>query len=280
MVFLLASGKQTDIVSHDAPSPPARARFSWPGALRFTHISVAADDKPIIAPLSRRDSAMGINNWPEQDRPRERLVREGAGALSSPELLAIFLRVGVRGKSAVDLGEEMLEHFGSLHQMFHASLAEFCEVNGLGLAKYAQLQAVLELARRSVHEQIMREPICSPEVAKDYLRIKFGCQPHESFVVMFLDVKNRLIDHQEMFTGTLTQTSVHPREVVKAALRRNASGVLLAHNHPSGVCEPSDADLRLTSALVQALGLVDVRVLDHFVVAGSHVHSFAEHGQL
>jgi DNA repair protein RadC len=139
---------------------------------------------------------------------------------------------------------------------------------------------VLELARRAAHEELARQPICSPDAAKDYLRMKFGCQPHESFVVMFLDVKNRLIDHQEMFIGTLTQTSVHPREVVKAALRRNASGVLLAHNHPSGVCEPSDADLRLTSALVQALGLIDVRVLDHFVVAGSHVHSFAEHGQL
>jgi DNA repair protein RadC len=223
---------------------------------------------------------LGINDWPEQDRPRERLVREGPAALSSAELLAIFLRVGVRGKSAVELGEHMLAHFGSLHRLLHATLDEFCEVNGLGMAKYAQLQAVLELGRRAAREELAREPICSPEVAKTYLRTKFGCQPHESFVVMFLDVKNRLIDSQEMFTGTLTQTSVYPREVVKAALRRNASSVLLAHNHPSGVCEPSDADLHLTGALVQALSLIDVRVLDHFVVAGSHVHSFAEHGQL
>jgi DNA repair protein RadC len=224
---------------------------------------------------------VGINDWPEQDRPRERLVRAGAGALSSAELLAIFLRVGVRGKSAVQLGEEMLAHFGgSLHRLLYATLDEFCEVKGLGLAKYAQLQAVLELARRSYREELIREPICSPEAAKTYLRMKFGCQPHESFVVMFLDVKNRLIDCQEMSTGTLTQTSVYPREVVKAALRRNASGVLLAHNHPSGVCEPSEADVHLTSSLVQALSLIDVRVLDHFVVAGPHVHSFAEHGQL
>lgn len=223
---------------------------------------------------------MGINNWPEQDRPRERLVRAGPAALSSAELLAIFLRVGVRGKSAVELGEDMLSHFGSLHRLLHATLDEFCEVNGLGLAKYAQLQAVLELARRAAREELVRAPICSPDAAKNYLRAQFGCQPHESFVVLFLDVKNRLIDSQEMFTGTLTQTSVYPREVVKAALRRNASSVLLAHNHPSGVCEPSDADLHLTGALVQALSLVDVRVLDHFVVAGSHVHSFAEHGQL
>jgi DNA repair protein RadC len=228
----------------------------------------------------KRGGVVGINEWPEQDRPRERLVREGPAALSSAELLAIFLRVGVRGQSAVQLGQAMLDHFGSLHRLMHASLEEFCEVNGLGLAKYAQLQAVLELARRAAREELMRQPICSPDVAKNYLRMKFGCQPHESFVVLFLDVKNRLIDHQEMFTGTLTQTSVYPREVVKAALRRNASGVVLAHNHPSGVCEPSDADLHLTSALVQALALIDVRVLDHFVVAGPHVHSFAENGQL
>jgi DNA repair protein RadC len=223
---------------------------------------------------------VGINEWPEQDRPRERLVREGPAALSSAELLAIFLRVGVRGQSAVQLGQAMLDHFGSLHRLMHATLEEFCEVNGLGLAKYAQLQAVLELARRAAREELMRQPICSPDVAKKYLQMKFGCQPHESFVVLFLDVKNRLIDHKEMFTGTLTQTSVYPREVVKEALRRNASGVVLAHNHPSGVCEPSDADLHLTSALVQALALIDVRVLDHFVVAGPHVHSFAENGQL
>jgi DNA repair protein RadC len=223
---------------------------------------------------------MGIKEWPEQDRPRERLVREGAGALSNPELLAIFLRVGVRGKSAVALGQEMLDHFGSLQRLFHASLGEFSEVNGLGLAKYAQLQAVLELARRAGREEINRQSLCSPDVVKTYLRSRFTCQPHESFLVLFLDVKNRLIDAQEMFSGTLTHTSVYPREVVKAALRRNAAGIMLAHNHPSGVCEPSDADLRLTSALTQALALVDVRVLDHFVVAGSHVHSFAENGQL
>jgi DNA repair protein RadC len=208
-------------------------------------------------------------------------VREGAQALSNPELLAIFLRVGVRGKSAVALAEDMLRHFGgSLHHLFHATLGEFSEVNGLGLAKYAQLQAVLELARRAGGEEFSRQALCSPDAVKTYLRGHFGCQPHESFMVLFLDVKNRLIDSVEMFSGTLTHTSVYPREVVKAALRRNAASVMLAHNHPSGVCEPSDADLRLTNALVQALALVDVRVLDHFVVAGAHVHSFAENGQI
>jgi DNA repair protein RadC len=208
-------------------------------------------------------------------------VREGAQALSNPELLAIFLRVGVRGQSAVELARTMLGHFdGSLHRLFHATLDEFSEVHGLGLAKYAQLQAVLELAHRASREEFARQALCSPDAVKTYLRSRFLCQPHESFIVLFLDVKNRLIDAQEMFTGTLTHTSVYPREVVKAALRRNAASVMLAHNHPSGVCEPSDADLRLTNALVQALALVDVRVLDHFVVAGAQVHSFAENGQM
>lgn len=223
---------------------------------------------------------MGIKHWPEHERPRERLVRGGPESLSNAELLAIFLRVGVTGKSAVELAQDALDHFGSLHRLLHCELDEFCEVGGFGMAKYAQLQAVIELARRAIGEQLQREPICSPDAAKHYLRSKFGLQPYESFVVLFLDVKNRLIDHQEMFRGTLTQTSVYPREVVKAALRRNAAGVVLAHNHPSGVSEPSEADLRLTSALAQALSLVDIRVLDHFVVAGAHVHSFAENGQL
>jgi len=223
---------------------------------------------------------MGINDWPEQDRPRERLAREGAPALSNAELLAIFLRVGVRGRNAVELGQHMLEHFGSLQRLLHATPQEFSEVHGLGMAKYAQLQAVMELSRRAITEQFFRQALCSPDVVKNYLRGKFGLQAHESFVVLFVDVKNRLIDAQEMFRGTLTHTSVYPREVVKAALRRNAAGVMLAHNHPSGECTPSDADLGLTHALVQALALVDVRVLDHFVVAGTQVHSFAEHGQL
>jgi DNA repair protein RadC len=224
---------------------------------------------------------MGIEDWPEQTRPRERLVREGAQALSDPELLALLLRVGVRGKSAVELGRDVLQHFGSLHGLFGASLDDVSEVHGLGMAKYAQLQAVMELARRAIAEQLQSgEAFGSPELVKRYLRIKLGGQRHESFVVLFLDVKNRLIADRELFRGTLTQTSVYPREVVIEALSRNAAGVILAHNHPSGLPEPSEADLRLTQALVQALGLVDIRVLDHFIVAGPLVHSFAEHGQI
>jgi DNA repair protein RadC len=224
---------------------------------------------------------MGIEDWPEQIRPRERLVREGAQALSDPELLALLLRVGVRGKSAVELGRDILQHFGSLHGLFGATLDDCTEVHGLGMAKYAQLQAVMELARRAIAEQLQAgEAFGSPELVKRYLRMKLGGQRHESFVVLFLDVKNRLIADRELFRGTLTQTSVYPREVVIEALDYNAASVILAHNHPSGLPEPSDADLRLTGALVKALSLVDIRVLDHFVVAGPLVHSFAEHGQI
>jgi DNA repair protein RadC len=224
---------------------------------------------------------MGINDWSEHERPRERLVRDGAAALSNPELLALLLRVGVRGKSAVELGRDILQHFGSLHGLFGATLNDFSAVHGLGMAKYAQLQAVMELARRAIGEQLQAgASLGSPELVKRYLRIKLGGQRHESFVVLFVDVKNRLIADKELFRGTLTHTSVYPREVVKAALACNAASVILAHNHPSGVAEPSDADLGLTRTLVTALALVEIRVLDHFVVAGPLVHSFAESGQL
>ncbi|NHZ99673.1 DNA repair protein RadC [Massilia sp. CCM 8734] len=224
---------------------------------------------------------MGIKDLPEQQRPRERLISEGAAALSDPELLAVFLRVGVRGKSAVELGRDLLLRFGSINGLFGASLLQFSTVHGLGPAKFAQLQAVMELAQRAIGERLESgELLNSPEAVRQYLRMHLGRQPHESFLVLFLDVKNRLIACEEMFRGTLTHTSVHPREVVKAALARNAASILLAHNHPSGNPDPSEADLLLTRSLVQALALIDVRVLDHFVVAGPHVHSFAEHGQL
>jgi DNA repair protein RadC len=224
---------------------------------------------------------MGIKDWPAQQRPRERLISEGAAALSDPELLALFLRVGVKGRSAVELGRDLLQQFGSIQGLFSASLTQFSAMHGMGPAKFAQLQAVMELAQRAIAEQLQAgELLSSPETVRQYLRCMLGRQAHESFFVLFLDVKNRLLASQEMFRGTLTHTSVYPREVVKAALAHNAAGVLLAHNHPSGTPEPSEADLLLTRALVQALALVDVRVLDHFVVAGASVHSFAEHGQM
>ena len=224
---------------------------------------------------------MGINEWSEHERPRERLVRDGAAALSNSELLALLLRVGVRGKSAVELGRDVLGHFGSLHGLFGASLDDFSEVHGLGMAKYAQLQAVMELARRAIAEQMQAgETLSSPDNVKRYLRLTLGGRAYESFMVLFIDVKNRLISSKEMFRGTLTHASVYPREVVRDALACNAASVILAHNHPSGVPTPSDADLQLTLRLRQALDLVDIRVLDHIIVAGPLVHSFAEHGQL
>jgi DNA repair protein RadC len=224
---------------------------------------------------------MAITDWPEEQRPRERLIKHGATILSDAELLAVFLRVGVAGKSAVDLARDMVQHFGSLNGLFAASLNDFSKLNGLGPAKYAQLQAVLELAKRSLSEELQAGvTLSSPQAVKQYLQLLLGGKAYESFAVLFLDVKNRLIACEELFRGTLTHTSVYPREIVKVALAHNAASVILAHNHPSGTPEPSAADHTLTQALKQALALIDVRVLDHFVVAGKHVYSFTEHGQL
>lgn len=201
--------------------------------------------------------------------------------LSDAELLAVFLRVGVAGKSAVDLGRDMIGHFGSLNGLFTASLDDFARMHGLGPAKYAQLQAVMELARRSLMEELrLGEVLGSPKSVRQYLQLMLAKRPYESFAVLFLDVKNRLLASEELFRGTLTQTSVYPREVVKAALAQNAASIILAHNHPSGTPEPSEADRTLTGALKQALALVDIRILDHFIVAGSDVYSFAEHGEM
>lgn len=225
---------------------------------------------------------MAITDWPEQERPRERLMANGAAALSDAELLAIFLRVGVRGKSAVDLARDLLGHFGSLTRLFSASCAELSRIHGMGDAKYVQLQAVLEMARRALGEAMReRDNLGSPAAVRDWLRLKLAGLPHEVFIILLLDAQNRLIHSEELFRGTLTQTSVYPREVVKLALAHNAAGVVLAHNHPSGAAEPSHADELLTRSLKQALGLVDVRVLDHFVVAGNaNPLSFAERGLL
>lgn len=225
---------------------------------------------------------MAITDWPESERPRERLLTIGAGALSDAELLAIFLRVGVKGASAVDLARTLLGHFGSLNRLFAASAAEFSIIPGMGDAKYAQLQAVVELARRALREEISAgDALSSPRAVRDWLRLTLAALPHEVFMVLLLDAQNRLVAAEELFRGTLTQTSVHPREVVKLALSHNAAGAVLAHNHPSGVAEPSRADEALTQTLKQALALVDVKLLDHFIVAGgAEPLSFAERGLL
>jgi len=202
---------------------------------------------------------MAITDWPQDQRPRERLIKHGPQVLSDAELLAVFLRIGVSGKSAVDLGRDMVGHFGSLNGLFSATLTDFSAINGLGPAKFAQLQAVLELARRALNEELQTgATLSSPQTVRQYLQLMLGGKQYESFAVLFLDVKNRLIASEELFRGTLTHTSVYPREVVKVALRHNAAGVILAHNHPSGNSEPSPADKTLTQALKQAPDRQDV----------------------
>ncbi len=224
---------------------------------------------------------MAITDWPEGDRPREKLLQRGAVALSDAELLAIFLRVGVAGKSAVDLARDLLQHFGGLTRLFNAGQAEFSAFPGMGPAKYAQLQAVLEMARRALGEVMKQgDALNSPRAVRDYLRLLLGGRRHEVFMVLFLDAQNHVLASEEMFRGTLTQTSVYPREIVIQALRHNAAGVILAHNHPSGVAEASQADRWLTDQLKTALGLVDVRIIDHFIVAGNEGLSFCERGWL
>ncbi len=224
---------------------------------------------------------MAITDWPEGERPREKLLQQGVGVLSDAELLAIFLRMGVKGKSAVDLARDLLTQFGSLNGIFAASRESLTEVKGIGTSKYAQLQAIFEMSRRALAEDMqVRDVLGSPSQVRDYLCLKLGALSREVFMVLFLDAQNRVLAQEEMFSGTLTQTSVYPREVVKRALHHNAASVIFAHNHPSGVAEQSRADELLTTALKQALALVDVRVLDHFIVAGNNTLSFAEKGLL
>lgn len=222
---------------------------------------------------------MGISDWPESERPREKLLKNGPQNLSNSELLAIFLRTGMAGKSAVDLARELLQRFGSLAGLFAADQRSFCLVPGMGPAKYAQLQAVLEMARRALEEKLKNGDILSsPESVREYLRLSLQGKQHEVFVGIFLDAQNRIIATEELFKGTLTQASVYPREIVKRVLHHNAAAIIFAHNHPSGLAEPSQADEVLTTSLKQALALVDVKVLDHFVVGSDSAMSFAERG--
>lgn len=202
-------------------------------------------------------------------------------ALSDAELLAIFLRTGVAGKSAVDLARDLLTRFSSLNGIFAASMEEICQVHGMGESKFVQLQAIFEMSRRALLEQMQqRDILTSPQAVRQYLSLKIGALPREVFMVIFLDAQHRVLAVEELFSGTLMQTSVYPREVVKRSLHHNAAAVIFAHNHPSGVPEPSQADESLTEALKAALNLVDIRVLDHFIVAGNQVLSFAERGLL
>lgn len=221
---------------------------------------------------------MAITDWPSEERPREKLLVKGANTLSDAELLAIFLRTGIPGTSAVGLARQLLSSFGSLRSLLTASKADFCSHKGLGDAKYAQLQAVLEMATRHMGEEIKRnDAITSPADTIAYLHAQLRDKPHEVFACLMLDNRNRVIAFRELFRGTIDGASVYPREVVKQALADNAACVILAHNHPSGVCEPSQADVQITERLKKALALVDIRVLDH-VIVGDDTLCFSERG--
>jgi DNA repair protein RadC len=232
--------------------------------------------------IDDREVVMGtIRDWPAGERPREKLLDHGPQALSDAELLAIFLRTGVSGKTAVDLARDLLQTYGGLRALLEAERTRFCATRGLGIAKYALLQAVLEMARRHLAEQLRRQdPLENPDITRRYLASRLRHLPHEIFACLFLDNRHRVISYEELFRGTIDGASVHPREVVKRALHHNAAAVILAHNHPSGVAEPSRADMQLTRRLIDALALVDIRVLDHFIIGDGDGVSLAERGCL
>ena len=222
---------------------------------------------------------MTIKDWPAAERPREKLLQMGSAALTDAELLAIFLRTGTTGKTAVDLARELLDQFGSLKALLDADQAHFCLGLGLGSAKYAQLQAVLEMAKRHFKEIIQRgSALTSPEITRAYLSAQLRGYSYEVFGCLFLDNQNRVIQFEELFRGTIDGASVYPREVVKQALYHNAAAIIFAHNHPSGITEPSLADKQITEKLKNALALFDIRVLDHFIIGDGEPYSFAEHG--
>lgn len=224
---------------------------------------------------------MAIKDWPADDRPREKLLRTGAEALSDAELLAIFLRTGVKGISAVDLARQLLSEFGSLRRLLEADETMFCSGHGLGQAKFVQLQAVLEMSRRHLESTLTRgEAFTDCTLTKNYLKQRLRAYPHEVFACLFLDNQHRMITFEELFRGTIDGASVYPREVVKHALQHNAAAVILAHNHPSGVAEPSQADIHITRRIKAALDLVDIRVLDHIIVGDDEPTSLAQRGEL
>jgi len=243
-------------------------------AMRGEFTLPAVVDRPLTIALTRMHTA-------DAERPQERLYARGPSALTEAELLAVFLRTGVRGSGSLDLARSVLGQLGGPGALIAAHAAELRAIRGVGPARAAQLAAAMELLRRGLVQQAeSRDALSSPEAVRDYLRLTLSQLPYEAFLGLFVDSQNRLIAARELFRGTLAQTSVYPREVVKSALAHNAAGVIFAHNHPSGVAEPSRADELLTASLKQALALVDIRTLDHFVVARDRVTSFAERGLL
>jgi len=221
---------------------------------------------------------MAIKDWAIEDRPREKLLQRGANILSDAELLAIFLRTGIKGKSAVDLAKDLLEDTGGLNALLSADEEMFCKHKGLGQAKFVQMKAVVEMSRRYLDEKMRRGNVLTDASAvEDYLKLQLRNYPYEVFCCVFLDNKHRVIEFEELFRGTIDSASVHPREVIRRVLHHNAAAVIFSHNHPSGVAEPSQADQHITTLLTQALDLIDVRVLDHFII-GDEVVSFAQRG--
>jgi DNA repair protein RadC len=224
---------------------------------------------------------MAMKDIPAEARPREKLLALGPAALADAELIALLLRTGIKGQSVLQLAQHTLDTLGGLSGLLQAQAADLKRIKGLGPAKRAEIAAVMELARRSLTRELSERTVFdSPRRVEEYLRMQLAHLSHEVFAVLFLDAQNRLIRLEEMFRGTLTQTSVYPREVVKRALELHANAVILAHNHPSGVAEPSHADKFLTETLRSALQLVDVRVIDHFVVGQTEIVSFAQRGWL
>ena len=222
---------------------------------------------------------MAISQWPKSERPRERLISRGAGSLTDAELVAIFLRSGVRGQSALDLARTLLTAFGSLVGLLHGNLDQYLAHPGVGREKFALFQAVRELSQRYMLETIAKKDVLSSSAAtREYLRARFRCQKSEVFSCLFLDNQHHIVKIEEMFSGTIYGAAVYPREVVRRCLEHNAAAVIFAHNHPSGIAEPSQADIAITRRLKAALDTIDVRVLDHFVVGDPDVVSFAERG--
>ncbi len=224
---------------------------------------------------------MPISNWPVQERPREKLLKKGPATLSDAEILAIFLRTGCKGASALDLARELLGKFNGLRQLIDSDQTQLCQTKGIGMVKYAQIQAAIELGRRYLQSELeVGDAFTSPEQTREFLTLKLRAYPYEVFACLYLDNRHRLIIFDELFRGTIDSAQVHAREVVRSALKHNAAAVIFSHNHPSGIAEPSQSDINLTLELKKALLLVDVRVLDHLVIGSTEAISLAERGLL
>ncbi|GAA6204966.1 DNA repair protein RadC [Thalassotalea sp. SU-HH00458] len=222
-----------------------------------------------------------LKDWPSSEKPREKLLNQGATSLSDAELLAIFLRTGVKGCHVVDLARQLIASFGSIAAIYQASAEEFCQVRGLGKAKFVQLQACLEMSKRFLAEEMRNgQALTSSQASKDFLISQLRNETHEIFAVLFLNNQHQVITFKRLFYGTINASAVYPRVVVEKALQHQSSAVILAHNHPSGIAEASFADKNITEQLTRALALIDIRVLDHMIVAGHQCYSFAEHGLL